>query len=220
MNVTPTSPTIGQLFRESGGIAIILSILHHDCFQFHANLQRDESLSKSLGGNSYRSLGNPESNQGTGERMSHSSGEKSLQSSPENSVTPPAYTRSLNQNDTAILCQSLNSSINLSRSYYSQRSYQNDSNLRKIMSYLTGILMNISNVDKQSCEEIGQLKGIQLLVSFLQHSQERLNKYCLECIRACCKVDNHCKVDDSLDYSYYRILLVHVVVLLTLLIVM
>ena len=195
MNVTPTSPIIGQLFRESGGIAIILSILHHDCFQFHANLQRDESLSKSLGGNSYRSLGNPESNQGTGERMSHSSGEKSLQSSPENSVTPPAYTRSLNQNDTAILCQSLNSSINLSRSYYSQRSYQNDSNLRKIMSYLTGILMNISNVDKKSCEEIGQLKGIQLLVSFLQHSQERLNKYCLECLRSCCKVDSHCKVE-------------------------
>lgn len=91
------------------------------------------------------------------------------------------------------LSPSDNSSGHLLRS--SSRSPRSTTNLtRKIMTYLTGILMNISKLDTLSCQEIGQLNGIPVLVSFLQYSQDLLNVHCLECLRVSCKSSDYCKV--------------------------
>lgn len=63
------------------------------------------------------------------------------------------------------------------------------------MLYLTGVLMNISRLDAASCVEIGQLGGVEVLVQMIGVSREKQIVYCLECLRACCKQDESCKVE-------------------------
>lgn len=69
-----------------------------------------------------------------------------------------------------------------------------DSGVRKVVLYLTGVLMNISRLDAASCVEIGQLGGVEVLVQMIGVSREKQIVYCLECLRACCKQDASCKV--------------------------
>lgn len=71
-----------------------------------------------------------------------------------------------------------------------------DTGIRKVVLYLTGILMNISRLDAASCVEIGQLGGVEVLVQMIQVTREKQIVYCLECIRACCRHDESCKVGD------------------------
>ena len=79
------------------------------------------------------------------------------------------------------------------RSFSSQRLA--DSGVRKVVLYLTGVLMNISRMDAASCVEIGQLGGVEVLVQMIGVSREKQIVYCLECLRACCKHDESCKVE-------------------------
>lgn len=81
-------------------------------------------------------------------------------------------------------------------SSHSQRSIINGGGdlTRKILTYLIGILMNICKLDDNNCREISQLNGVQCLVSFLQYSQELLNVYCLQCLKATCKANSYAKV--------------------------
>ena len=69
-----------------------------------------------------------------------------------------------------------------------------DSGVRKVVLYLTGVLMNISRLDAASCVEIGQLGGVEVLVQMIGVSREKQIVYCLECLSACCKQDASCKV--------------------------
>lgn len=135
MNVTPSSSAISTLFRESGGITTILTLLRNDCFQTQSPLLVEAGGSRS------------------------------------------------------------NSSLRARSSSHSQRSIINGGTdlTRKTLTYLIGILMNISKLDEKSCYEIVQLNGVQCLVSFLQYSQELLNVHCLQCLRATCKANKQAK---------------------------
>ena len=64
---------------------------------------------------------------------------------------------------------------------------------RKVILYLTGILINVSRSDKVSCDEIGQLRGMEILTQLMQLTQEKQSIYCLECIKACCHRSELCK---------------------------
>ena len=65
---------------------------------------------------------------------------------------------------------------------------------RKVILYLTGILVNVSRTDIVSCNEIGQLRGMEILTQLMQLTQEKQSIYCLECIKACCHRSELCKV--------------------------
>lgn len=65
---------------------------------------------------------------------------------------------------------------------------------RKVILYLTGILINVSRSDEVSCDEIGQLRGMEILTQLMQLTQEKQSIYCLECIKACCHRSELCKV--------------------------
>lgn len=139
LNVTPSSLAISTLFRESGGITTILTLLRNECFQKQSPVLVENGRSRS------------------------------------------------------------SSSFRSRSSSHSQRSIINGGTdlTRKILTYLIGILMNISKLDDKSCYEIVQLNGVQCLVSFLQYSQELLNVHCLQCLRATCKANKQAKVGVS-----------------------
>ena len=86
---------------------------------------------------------------------------------------------------------------------------------RKVILYLTGILINVSRSDKVSCDEIGQLRGMEILTQLMQLTQEKQSIYCLECIKACCHRSELCKVGAfGFRTDPNRMLLGHVVGLL------
>ena len=65
---------------------------------------------------------------------------------------------------------------------------------RKVVVYLTGILINVSKSDPVSSNELAQLRGMEVMTQLLQVTQEKQSIYCLECIKACCQKDSRCKV--------------------------
>ena len=65
---------------------------------------------------------------------------------------------------------------------------------RKVVVYLTGILINVSKSDPVSSNELAQLRGMEVMTQLLQVTQEKQSIYCLECINACCQQDPRCKV--------------------------
>lgn len=62
-----------------------------------------------------------------------------------------------------------------------------DPGVRKIVSYLIGLLMNLCNLEKANCAELVGLDGIELLMSLVQLTNERLMLYALETVKSCCR---------------------------------
>ena len=62
--------------------------------------------------------------------------------------------------------------------------------------------MNICKLDPSCCQEVGQFHGIATLVQLIQLTQERLSVYCIECIRACCRHCNECKVRFRMEIHF------------------
>ena len=69
-----------------------------------------------------------------------------------------------------------------------------ETNSKKVITYLVGILMNICRLDGVCCKEVIQFRGTELLIGMIQLTQERLAIFCIECLKACCKCCEECKV--------------------------
>jgi hypothetical protein len=70
----------------------------------------------------------------------------------------------------------------------------NESNVRKVGMYCACLLMNLCNQNHENCVELISLNGLELLVNFIQMSNQKLIVYCLECIKICCKNVEEAKV--------------------------
>lgn len=193
MNVTQSTLSICDVFRASEGITTVVSLLQNDYLN-------QRLLSNDL-------------------TLNHASSFTEKSSGSNHSITPSLFsslslsqnpTQNMSQNLTQNPSQSLNSNPTQNHSGYSlvQKSTPSpsvmpltsqrlsDTGIRKVVLYLTGILMNISRLDAASCVEIGQLGGVKVLVQMIQVTREKQIVYCLECIRACCRHDESCKVGD------------------------
>ena len=62
-----------------------------------------------------------------------------------------------------------------------------DPSVRKIVSYLIGLLMNLCNLEKANCAELVGLDGVELLMSLIQLTNERMMIYALETVKSCCR---------------------------------
>lgn len=182
MNVTQSALSICNVFRASEGITTVVSLLQNDYLN-------QRLLSNDL-------------------TLNYTSSFTEKSSGSNHSITPLLFSSlSPTQNPS----QNLNQNLNHNHSGYlltqkntpspsvmpltSQR--LSDTGIRKVVLYLTGILMNISRLDAASCVEIGQLGGVEVLTQMIQVTREKQIVYCLECIRACCRHDENCKVGDS-----------------------
>ena len=177
MNVTQSALSICDVFRASEGITTVVSLLQNDYLN-------QRLLSNDL-------------------TLNHASSFTEKSSGSNHSITPSLFSSlSLSQNMSQNLTQNHSGYSLLQKStpspsvmpLTSQR--LSDTGIRKVVLYLTGILMNISRLDAASCVEIGQLGGVEVLVQMIQVTREKQIVYCLECIRACCRHDESCKVGD------------------------
>ena len=177
MNVTQSTLSICDVFRASEGITTVVSLLQNDYLN-------QRLLSNDL-------------------TLNHASSFTEKSSGSNHSITPSLFSSlSLSQNMSQNLTQNHSGYSLLQKStpspsvmpLTSQR--LSDTGIRKVVLYLTGILMNISRLDAASCVEIGQLGGVEVLVQMIQVTREKQIVYCLECIRACCRHDESCKVGD------------------------
>ena len=62
-----------------------------------------------------------------------------------------------------------------------------DANVRKVVHYLLGILMNLCKLQTVNCMELVGLQGIEMLLSMIQLTNDKVMVYSLETIKACCK---------------------------------
>lgn len=185
MNVTQSALSICDVFRASEGITTVVSLLQNDYLN-------QRLLSNDL-------------------TLNHASSFTEKSSGSNHSITPSLFSSlSLSQNMSQNLNSNPTQNFNQNHSGYSlvQKSTPSpsvmpltsqrlsDTGIRKVVLYLTGILMNISRLDAASCVEIGQLGGVEVLVQMIQVTREKQIVYCLECIRACCRHDESCKVGD------------------------
>lgn len=185
MNVTQSALSICDVFRASEGITTVVSLLQNDYLN-------QRLLSNDL-------------------TLNHASSFTEKSSGSNHSITPSLFSSlSLSQNLSQNPTQNFNQNPTQNHSGYSlaQKSTPSpsvlpltsqrlsDTGIRKVVLYLTGILMNISRLDAASCVEIGQLGGVEVLVQMIQVTREKQIVYCLECIRACCRHDESCKVGD------------------------
>lgn len=177
MNVTQSTLSICDVFRASEGITTVVSLLQNDYLN-------QRLLSNDL-------------------TLNHASSFTEKSSGSNHSITPSLFSSlSLSQNMSQNLTQNHSGYSLVQKStpspsvmpLTSQR--LSDTGIRKVVLYLTGILMNISRLDAASCVEIGQLGGVKVLVQMIQVTREKQIVYCLECIRACCRHDESCKVGD------------------------
>ena len=177
MNVTQSALSICDVFRASEGITTVVSLLQNDYLN-------QRLLSNDL-------------------TLNHASSFTEKSSGSNHSITPSLFSSlSLSQNMSQNLTQNHSGYSLLQKStpspsvmpLTSQR--LSDTGIRKVVLYLTGILMNISRLDAASCVEIGQLGGVEVLVQMIQVTRVKQIVYCLECILACCRHDESCKVGD------------------------
>ena len=190
MNVTQSTLSICDVFRASEGITTVVSLLQNDYLN-------QRLLSNDL-------------------TLNHASSFTEKSSGSNHSITPSLFSSlSLSQNMSQNLNSNPTQNFNQNHSGYSllQKSTPSpsvlpltsqrlsDTGIRKVVLYLTGILMNISRLDAASCVEIGQLGGVEVLVQMIQVTREKQIVYCLECIRACCRHDESCKVGDRTGHD-------------------
>ena len=77
---------------------------------------------------------------------------------------------------------------------FGERVAGGETNSKKVLTYLVGILMNICKLDSICCREIVQFRGVEVLVELIQLTQERLAIFCIECLKTCCKHNEESKV--------------------------